>query len=185
MSPIYNVPGMNPITHALTGWLIAQPAAQRRDRALITLAAVIPDADGLAILGGERLYGEWHHTFGHNVFAAVVVTVACALLGRDRIRTGALAVLAFHSHLLGDVLGSGAVWPIQYFWPVSRVEWSTSPPFQWELVSWQNTAFTVACLFAVGAIGVRLGRTIVEVLSLRADVAVVSTLRRRFRPWPL
>ena len=42
---------MHPITHMLIGWTLAQAAPlTRRDRALVTLAGVIPDADGLGIL---------------------------------------------------------------------------------------------------------------------------------------
>jgi len=42
---------MNPVTHFLTGWLIANvDELERRDRAIVTLAAVIPDVDGLGIL---------------------------------------------------------------------------------------------------------------------------------------
>ena len=42
---------MNPATHFLAGWLIANlDRLDRKDRVLVTLASVIPDADGLGIL---------------------------------------------------------------------------------------------------------------------------------------
>ena len=35
------------MTHALTGWLVANGAnLERRDRAIVTVASVIPDIDG-------------------------------------------------------------------------------------------------------------------------------------------
>jgi len=41
---------MNPVTHFLSGWLIANiDHLERRDRALVALSAVIPDIDGLGI----------------------------------------------------------------------------------------------------------------------------------------
>ena len=38
------------MTHALTGWLVANGAnLERRDRAIVTIASVIPDIDGAGI----------------------------------------------------------------------------------------------------------------------------------------
>ena len=42
---------MSPVTHFLTGWVLANAAdMNRRDRAVVTLAVVLPDADGLGKL---------------------------------------------------------------------------------------------------------------------------------------
>ena len=42
---------MNPITHLLVGWSVAESAAlSRRDRALVAIAGVAPDVDGAGIL---------------------------------------------------------------------------------------------------------------------------------------
>jgi hypothetical protein len=41
---------MHPLTHALLGWPLVQAVPlTRSDRALVTLAGVIPDVDGLAL----------------------------------------------------------------------------------------------------------------------------------------
>jgi hypothetical protein len=167
-----------PRTHGLIGWLIAQPLPERRDRVLVTAAAVLPDLDGLPILWGLGAYDRFHHTFGHNLFAGLAVTLACFLLGRSRRRAAALAAASYHSHIVGDLLGSGAGWPIPYFWPLSDAVYAFAPPFQWELASWQNAAVTVACLAATALIGIRRGRTVVEVASVRTDAEVVAVLRR-------
>src|SRR2546421_7942338 len=42
---------MNPVTHFLAGWLLANAAPlECKERALVTLAGVIPDLDGLGIV---------------------------------------------------------------------------------------------------------------------------------------
>jgi inner membrane protein len=42
---------MSPVTHFLTGWVLANSAAlERRDRLLVTLSVVAPDIDGLGIV---------------------------------------------------------------------------------------------------------------------------------------
>jgi len=40
---------MNPVTHFLTGWALANcvPSLERKERAMVALACVIPDVDGL------------------------------------------------------------------------------------------------------------------------------------------
>ena len=62
---------MNPIVHAELSWLGAQKLFDRRDRMLVTLAGVLPDLDGLTLLGGEELYGKWHHVLTHGALSAV------------------------------------------------------------------------------------------------------------------
>jgi hypothetical protein len=42
---------MSPVTHFFTGWVFANCFdLKRRDRALVTLACVAPDVDGLGII---------------------------------------------------------------------------------------------------------------------------------------
>src|SRR5438445_13278299 len=42
---------MSPVTHFLTGWILANSTAlSRRDRALVTWSVVVPDIDGLGIV---------------------------------------------------------------------------------------------------------------------------------------
>lgn len=64
---------VSPITHFLTGWGVANsvPSLDKRERALVTWASVVPDLDGLGIIA-DRLtrnsahplnwWGEYHHT---------------------------------------------------------------------------------------------------------------------------
>lgn len=169
---------MNPLVHAELSWLSAQALAARRDRILVTCAGLAPDLDGLTLLGGEDLYGRYHHVLFHGYVGALVTAALCAALARRRWAVGALALVAFHLHLLCDLAGSGPDWPIWYFWPTSDrlVSWSG----QWDLASWQNAAIALAATLLCLGCALPLGRTAVEVLSLRADAEVVRTLRRRF-----
>jgi hypothetical protein len=68
---------LNPITHFLTGWVAANTVAlEKRDRWLVTAAAVVPDLDGLGVVA-ERLTKDWeqpllwwtnyHHVLTHHL----------------------------------------------------------------------------------------------------------------------
>lgn len=169
---------MNPIVHAELSWLMAQGLSDRRDRLLVTLAGVAPDLDGLSLLGGEDLYGAWHHVLFHGYLGAAIVTGACAAFARRRGQVALLALLAFHLHLLCDLAGSGPGWPIYYFWPTSRHEWFWGG--QWDLASWQNTVIGLGATLLGLACALRWRRTPVELLSPRWDTQVTRTLRQRF-----
>ena len=104
--------------HATLGWAIGNlGGADRRLRNYCTLGAVLPDIDAASYLFGAQAYGQWHHTFGHNVFlwAGFVgwVTWRCRSW-----RALVLSFLSFGSHLLTDAQLSG--WLQYWFWPFSR-----------------------------------------------------------------
>src|SRR5688572_28180424 len=98
---------MHPPTHALIGWGVANlvPSLDRRGRAIVFFASVIPDLDGLTFFSTE-LYQRWHRTLCHNVAFAAVCVAAGALLapaGRRAVVAG-LVALNFHLHLACDYL---------------------------------------------------------------------------------
>lgn len=173
---------MNPIVHAELSWLGAQKLASRRDRLLVTLGGVLPDLDGLTLLAGEDLYGQWHHVLTHGFLSAVVISGALALFATRRLAVFLLAFGAFHLHLFCDLLGSGPGWPIFYFWPLNRTQWFWDG--QWDLASWQNTLVGLAATLAVLACAVPFNRTAVELFSLKTDAKVVEAIRRRFGKAP-
>lgn len=168
---------MSPIIHAGTGWLLGAWLPRRRDRVLATIAAVIPDVDGLTLLFGEEMYAEWHHKIAHGAVAAVVVAALAFALSRAW-RTALVALAAFHAHVAMDLAGSGPGWPILYWWPFADTEWL--PSWQWDLASWQNSLFGFIVVVACLAAALPLSRTPVEVFSQRGDAAVVRTIRARF-----
>jgi inner membrane protein len=123
---------MSPVTHFLTGWVFANCARlERRDCAIVTLACVAPDIDGLGIIA-ELLtrnsvhpllwFTLYHHKLHTLAFSLVVALLAFALAD-DKWKTAWFAWLSFHIHLFEDVLGSrgpeGYQWPIPYLWPFS------------------------------------------------------------------
>jgi membrane-bound metal-dependent hydrolase YbcI (DUF457 family) len=106
---------MSPVTHFLTGWVFVNAFdLEGRDRALVTLACVVPDIDGLGIIP-ELLtrnsahplmwFSLYHHSLHTLAFALFVATLAFAL-AVEKWKTAWLALLSFHIHLLEDVLGS-------------------------------------------------------------------------------
>jgi hypothetical protein len=169
---------LNPIVHAELSWLTAQGLPRRRDRIIVTLAGVAPDLDGLSLVGGVETYGRWHHVLTHGAPAALACGVIALAVSR-RFAVAGLAVLAFHLHLLCDLMGSGPGWPIFYAWPFSRAElmWSG----QWNLASWQNSVIGMTATTLCLACALWTSRTPVELFSLKQDAKVVAALRARFR----
>ncbi len=194
---------MSPITHGLAAWVLLANAPRettRRERVIVTIGGLIPDVDGVGAVpdmltrwftaAPTSFFHEYHHLLHTALFAAVATAGAAALAASDlrrRLRTAALFCAAFHLHLVCDVVGSGGPdgsnWDIPYLYPFTEAHrWMWSG--QWRLDGWQNIAITVALLAATVAIAARRGRTIVEVVSTRADAAVVEVVRRRLGVQP-
>jgi inner membrane protein len=116
---------MSPVTHFFSGWVLANCAKlNRKDRALVTLACVIPDVDGLGIIpeiltrnsSHPLLWFSLYHHSLHTLAFALIVTAAASVLATRKWATGVLVLLSFHIHLFEDLLGSrgpdGDQWPI-------------------------------------------------------------------------
>jgi inner membrane protein len=184
---------VNPITHALSGWCIAEcvPQLEARERAILVAAAVAPDLDGFGILpelltrnGRNPLlwWTEYHHVLAHNLLFACIAGVIAALLAKRRALVALLAFVAVHVHLLEDLAGSrgpdGYQWPISYLAPFSdrpSIVWSG----QWALNAWPNVAFTVALLAVTFVLAWSRGYSPVGLVSARGDALFVGALRRR------
>ena len=198
---------MNPITHALVGWTVARPlTANRREQAMIALAGILPDLDGLGLpfeaLSGGHLdwYSTWHHTLTHNLTAALALSAALA--GFSHWRCGSTAnsgevpavpesspgrlflacLFSTHLHLLGDLVGSrgpdGDPWPIPYLFPFSPQSWVA--PIQWEINAWPNLVLTVVLLWWAFRRAWQEGFSPLGYFSPHADQIFISTLRQRF-----
>ena len=183
---------MSPVTHFFTGWVLANSASlTRRDRALVTFSAVVPDVDGLGILV-EALtrnsshpllwFSLYHHSLHNVAFAAVTALLAFAF-GEQKWKAALLCFLGFHLHLFEDFLGSrgpeGEQWPIPYLAPFSSA-FSLSWHGQWYLNAWPNFLITLALGMTFYLAWVR-GYSPLEMLSARADREFVASLRHRFR----
>ncbi len=183
---------MSPVTHFLAGWVFANCARlERRERAIVTLACVVPDVDGLGIIP-ELLtrnsahpllwFTQYHHSL-HTLAFSLVVTVFAFALARQRWKTALLAFVSFHLHLFEDILGSrgpdGYQWPIPYLSPFSsrlQLAWRG----QWGLNAWPNVAITVVLLLITLWLAWRRGFSPLEMVSAKADAVFVSTVRHRF-----
>ena len=168
----------------------------RRERALVAIAGVIPDIDGLGAVPEVLTrnsarpitwFSDYHHTF-HNLSFALAVAVAAYLLAQRRWKTALLAFLSFHLHLLGDLVGArgpeGEPWAMPYFLPFSRT-WEWTWEGQWALNAWPNFVITFALLAATFYLAWRRGFSPLEIFSERADRAFVGVLRKRFPGAPV
>ena len=183
---------MSPITHFLVGWTALEKyQASRRDKALVVLAGLAPDLDGLGIvvdfatrafgLPETDYYQSFHRMYGHGLAAAIVIAAVAGAFGRRRLLVGLCALLSVHLHFLCDLLGSRGstpedIWGIYYFAPFTtayEVSWAG----QWPLVGWQNMAISAALLAIVMAQATAVGYSPLGFLSERADAAFVATLR--------
>ena len=195
---------MSPVAHFLGSWLIATATTNNsRDRKLVTLAGLVPDADGLGVVAdltasalsakepAFQYYQQYHHYLLHGWPAAILISMLLVGFARQRSRVGLLCLLVFHLHLFCDLLGSrgptpGDLWPICYGEPVFR-----HPVFfwkaQWRLDGWQNRLICVALFLSELWLAPRRGYSCLEVVSRKADAVFVSTLqkwRAQFRQPP-
>jgi membrane-bound metal-dependent hydrolase YbcI (DUF457 family) len=182
---------MSPATHFLTGWVLANSTSLgRRERALVTLAGVVPDVDGLGIIAEYLTRNshhplEWFSTYHHSLhsllFAIAVAAVSFAL-ATQRWKTMGLVFLSFQLHLVEDLVGSrgpdGYQWPIPYLMPFSPA-WDLSWRGQWPLNAWPNFAITISLLLATFYLAWVRGFSLLEMVSLKADAAFVAALRKR------
>lgn len=185
---------MSPVTHFLSGWVLANAAhvGSRRDRALVTLSSVVPDVDGLGIVAEvltrnssyPLLWFSQYHHFLHNLAFAVAIALLAFALAEQKVKTAVQCLLGFHLHLLEDLLGSrgpdGDQWPIPYLAPFSHalnLTWHG----QWGLNAWPNFAITIGLLGVTLYLAWSREYSPLEMVSARADREVVGALRSRFR----
>lgn len=186
---------MHLVTHGLLGWVLAESVGlSRRDRALVTVAAIAPDLDGLGVVAEFATrntqqpllwFSDYHHVLCHNVGFALAFALFAVAIADTRTRTTVLVWLSFHLHLLADVIGSrgpdGSQWPVPYLLPFSdAVQWTWTG--QWALNAWPNLAITAAALAVSVVFARRRGYSPVDLISPRADATVVAALHER---WPL
>jgi hypothetical protein len=184
---------MNPLTHLLTGWVVANSAELApRDRALVTLAGIMPDIDGIGILaeiateqtsGALFWWSKYHHVLCHNLGFGLLIGFIVFWAATRRWMSTFLALIAFHLHMLGDLIGSrgpdGYQWPIPYLLPFSQ-NWQLTWKGQWELNAWPNILFTILALATTLYLAWKRGFSPLELVSRKADAALVSALRKKF-----
>jgi inner membrane protein len=186
---------MSPITHFIGSWLVASATVNNpRDRRLVTVAAIIPDVDGLGMVAdvvkslatGQEMeftyYQKFHHLWLHGWPGALVAAALLASFGKERLRVGFWCFIVFHLHLLCDLAGSRGpspadLWPICYGEPLFRHPiWFWKG--QWKLDGWQNQIVFLILFALMLWLAIRRGYSCVEVFSSRADAVFVRTLQK-------
>ena len=185
---------MSPITHFLMGWAVANsaPSLDKRERAMVTWASVVPDIDGLGIVADWltrnsshplNWWGGYHHILAHNLCFALIVAVVAAILAKQKAKTTLLVLLSFHLHLAADLVGArgpdGEQWPIPYLLPFMKevqLTWSG----QWALNAWPNFVLTAVLIGIAFILARKRGFSPVEMFSSKADSIFVHALRTRF-----
>ena len=189
---------MSPETHLLASWLIAAKTTDNpRDCRLVTLAGILPDADGLGLLADlacgwlgykqTDFYGHYHHYLLHGALGGVLIAALVTGFARRRWRVAVLALLVFHVHLLCDFVGSRGpspedLWPIFYLGPFDKDPmWMWRG--QWRLDSWINRYLSAALFLWALWLPLRLGHSVVGVFNRRADQVFVGVLRKWHAAW--
>jgi inner membrane protein len=176
------------------GWAVANsaPSLDKRERAMVTWASVVPDIDGLGIVADWltrnsshplNWWGGYHHILAHNLCFALIVAVVAAILAKQKAKATLLVLLSFHLHLLADLVGArgpdGEQWPIPYLLPFMKevqLTWSG----QWALNAWPNFVVTAVLIGITLFLARRRGFSPLEMFSSKADAIFVSALRTRF-----
>ena len=186
---------MSPVIHFLGSWLIASATTNNpRDRKLVTLAGILPDADGLglvadvasAMVSGTdntfHYYQQYHHLLLHGWPGAIATSALLTFFGRQRWRVFFLCLLTFHLHLLCDLASSRGpgvsdLWPICYSEPVyPHPIWFWKG--QWRLDGWQNRIICVTLFLTELWLASRRGYSCAEIFSRKLDTTFVAVLQK-------
>jgi len=189
---------VSPITHFLISWVVLeQLQVSQRDKAIVVIAGITPDLDGLGIvidfatktlgLVETDYYQSFHRMYGHGLPAALCIAVLASAVGTSRYRVAFWAFVSVHLHFLGDLLGSRGstvedIWGIYYFMPLT-MKYEISWAAQWPLVGWQNLVLTAVLLAIVMKRATIRGYSPLGLLSTSADTIFLSTLRVWQQRW--
>lgn len=182
---------MSPITHLLLSWSAASTfALDRKDRALVTVAGIAPDIDGIGLLWDLTSYQtgqplalwiRFHHVLGHNITFGVILAIITFIFATRRVAACIAVFSVFHLHLVCDLLGARGpdeIWSIPYLLPFSN-SWDFVWSKQWPLNSWQNFTITIGSIVFVFYQGWKHGISPLELVSQRANDSFVSAIRAR------
>ncbi len=164
--------------HAGAGWLLAELSrGDRRLRAWIMWAALLPDLDGLAWFGGFPCYLAYHHRLTHTLCFSLLVTVLAVIsCSSHRLKALVFTQLAFYTHYFGDYLFTR--YPLYWLWPISNRE------FFWDKALSLGHPVNQYLLWASAAIMLILSiyykRTPLEAISVRLDRFVVGSFGNVF-----
>ena len=177
----------------MTSWVIAAKTTDNaRDCRLVALAGILPDLDGLGIIGDfatralgwkkTLFYEHYHHYLLHGVFGGILIAALLAVFARQKWRVALLALAVFHLHVLLDFLGSRGpspedLWPVFYLGPFDKDPmWLWKG--QWRLDAWPNRVVGVVFLLWALRLAVLRGYSFVGVFNRGLDEKFVAVLRK-------
>jgi membrane-bound metal-dependent hydrolase YbcI (DUF457 family) len=159
----------------MLGWAIGNIVpGDSRLRRWATVAAVVPDVDGIPIVFGVRYYAEYHHTFGHNVFFLLGMSAVTAKVLRSW-KAGLVVFACIASHLLTDAYFTGS--GLYLFWPFSWQPYTF--PGGYSLSDPINIQLFYVGLFLVLLVALIYRRTPIELFSPGLDRLLMSVFRPR------
>ena len=166
---------MSPLYHLQVGAFLANARPYTlRERRLIMLASLAPDLDGVFFFDAD-LWGRFHHTFSHNLFSMLFISLAFALYNRGRrLELFALCAASSMLQILIDVITNDPSWSQQFlrpltdynFTPAEFTDWSYLGAFQ---VYWVQGSLMVLILAGTVILYTKTGRTFLELASTRLD----------------
>lgn len=169
---------MHLLTHFLAGWSVANLArVPPKERAVCMGVSLLPDLDGLSLLGGVEAYQNYHHLVAHNITVGAVAVAALTWLFGSSVKAAVTYLLLFHLHLLMDIFGSGPGWGIAYFWPWDGA--SIVSKHAWSFSGWQNYVTLLVLIGWALFIAVRHRRTPLEYIAPRLDRGVLKAILRQ------
>jgi membrane-bound metal-dependent hydrolase YbcI (DUF457 family) len=139
--------------HLTMSYLLAQLGPQQAygttGTVLVIVAGMLPDLDGVSILGGWRCHLKYHRKIGHGLAVALLGPLLLALWRAPELAKWswlglwAWLQVSLLLHLAVDVLFYR--WRVQLFWPVSN--WGTGVG----LIGWNDLVPTLLLYTATGA----------------------------------
>jgi membrane-bound metal-dependent hydrolase YbcI (DUF457 family) len=175
--------------HVEAGWLLAHTADfSLSERRLITLLAILPDADGLFFFSAT--WNEYaHRTFGHNIWVFICAPLVASLFVSParRLRVAPLLYISLGLHFFLDLFVTGW-WELRPLFPLHGGNITMSHvltqlvPLDWEWVMKYPVQIGLLAVLTAGTIVVYLKyrRTPLEVISPRLDKLVMNFL---LLPW--
>jgi membrane-bound metal-dependent hydrolase YbcI (DUF457 family) len=132
--------------HLALSYLVAQFGVQSHygaaGTALMLAAGMLPDLDGITLVGGWHYHRRHHRVLGHGLPLTLGGPLALALIGAFGFGLGAFfplwgwLQLALLGHLVTDFCFYR--WPVQLLWPFSTRGWG----FGW--IAWNDLVPTVS-----------------------------------------
>jgi hypothetical protein len=120
----------------------------------------------------------------HGLPGALFLALSASFLAFRRLHVFLCSLAIIHLHLLCDLIGSRGpdpydIWPIYYLAPFSEeltLQWQG----QWALDAWPNMVVTGLLIAYVLYRTVAFGRSPVSMFSMKVNIAVTETLRKRW-----